>query len=249
MIELALVALSWTAALNAECKPTISADVAIIGVASDPDDGKTLYCEWHTYRDAEGVKNVYYADTRGKVFARKKLDLSQDPSRPSYEQVDERFGESHKVSRNENTFIFEYQEDENADLQRVEISSKKVDVIDAGFDQKIRDLWLDISKKENQKIDFGSTVFQRSLALRVRESDVQACPLNAYFKQQGQATRCFIIEPASFFVRLFFDGLKLSYDSESKQLLQFFGPVNIKSPEGGKLKALIRYVYAPKEMP
>ena len=159
MLELALIALSWTAAVNAECKPTISADVSIIGVASNPDDGKTLYCEWHTYQDTEGVKTVYYADTKGKVFARKKLDLSQDASRPSYEQVDERFGEFHKVSRNENTFVFQYQEDENADLQRVEISSKKVDVIDAGFDQKMRDLWLDISKKESQKIDFGSTVF------------------------------------------------------------------------------------------
>ena len=213
----------------------IFARVETVGVARSDRDSPVLYCEYHTQVGESRVQVAYYSP-EGNRFAEKTLNYGADLSQPEFVQHDQRTGEMHKANYSNGHWRLYYQESRDSQLQQAKLDKKDVDVVDAGFDHSVRQYWDRLHTGDKIAVDFASTVFQRSLALRIGRKSSERCP-----QVKGGST-CLWVEADNAFVRLFVDPLQLVYN-DSKQLLLFQGVVNIQNHEGDKQSAFIRYYY------
>jgi hypothetical protein len=215
----------------------------VIGIATTKAGGDPIYCEYHRHLSASEVRVEYYSP-QGKVFAEKLLRYEHDSEAPEMVQTDQRSGEMHEVKRNRSSWLLSYRESSSAQRKQTELSAEDVDVVDAGFDNAVRKYWTAIHANQKVVIRFASTVFQRSLSLRIRQKAADQCPFVEAHTEQGR-TSCIWVEAANALVRAFVDPLQLVYN-DKQQLLLFHGVVNIQSDRGKKQSAEIRYYYPTK---
>lgn len=238
--------LSWSVVMSGPCAPD-QADASppeIVGVAKDIESGKLLYCEWHGSPDSQGNALVRYVTGEGEVFVEKQIDYKTGLNTPEIEQLDKRSGELHRIERTDggdggqSSWLLTYRETADATPQQTRLSDREVDVVDAGFDHRVRAEWSRLVAGEKVAVQFASTVYQRSLPLRMVKRPARDCELT------DEQSLCFWVEPNNFLVRMFVDQLRLSYDQEQR-LRRFEGVVNIQNAEGGKQSAVIDYAYHP----
>lgn len=246
MALLTATSLSWTAILSSPCAPNNKDDAPpeIIGIARDAVSGALLYCEWHGSPDADGNALVRYVTGEGELFAEKRVAYATGLTTPEIEQIDKRSGELHRIERSDrgsggqSGWLLTYRETADATPQQTRLSDREVDVIDAGFDHRVRAEWARLVAGERVAVQFASTVYQRSLPLRMVQRPARDCELS------DEQNLCFWVEPNNFLVRLFVDQLRLSYDPE-RRLRRFEGVVNIQNAQGEKQSAVIDYAYHP----
>lgn len=249
MVTVALLgaaSLSWAAIMSGPCAPGAGDESPpqIVGVAKSPETGALLYCEWHGSPDAAGNALVRYVSGSGEVFAEKQIAYKTGLTTPEIEQLDKRSGEWHRIERvseangEPSGWRLSYRQTSNSALQQTRVPDREVDVIDAGFDHRVRAEWSRLMAGERVAVQFASTVYQRSLPLRMVKRSARDCDLNE------EHHSCFWVEPNNFLVRLFVDQLRLSYDPE-RRLRRFEGVVNIQNAEGKKQSAVIDYAYHP----
>lgn len=221
-------------AVAAPCLPESFEGIEVAGVARDP-DGALLYCEWHIPQ-SETRTLVEYRDAEGKVFASKELLFGNDRSLPQLKQMDKRSGERIEVEKSEGSWNLYYQKHQQSRMEKTQVLQQEVDVIDAGFDHKIRASWNTLTAGEKLRINFAAPALQRVVPLRVKRRASDKC---AFMQPEWQ---CIWVEADNGLVRLFVDPLQLTYDGEQR-LRVFSGVVNIRDLAGNKQAAVIQYFY------
>ena len=218
--------------------PAMSAPAVIVGEARGADDN-VVYCEWYTDRDEQQHQQVIYADTGGEVIARKSLTFEPSLATPQFEQVNVITGEKREARFDAVTgrWQLSYRAHQQASLQMASIPRDEISVIDAGFVGAVQLHWASLQAGEKVTVEFGSTVFQKALALRVKRVSPGQCSLAL-----GSGEQCIWVEAGNFLVRLFVARLELAFD-RSKQLTQFKGVVNIQTAQGETQSLHIRYHY------
>lgn len=236
-LGLILAALSLNV-VAAPCLPENFEGIEVVGVARDP-DGTLLYCEWHKPQ-SETQTLVEYHDAEGKVFASKELLFGDDRSLPQVKQMDKRSGERFEVEKSEDSWNLYYQKHQQSRMEQTQVLQQEVDVIDAGFDHKIRASWNALTADEKLRINFAAPALQRVVPLRVTRRTDDKC---AFMQSEWQ---CIWVEADNRLVRFFVDPLQLTYDDE-RRLRVFSGVVNIRDPAGDKQAAVIQYFYGEEK--
>lgn len=232
--------LFWPAALAlADDESCWSGDLSefwTVGSARDA-AGNLLYCEFH--REGAGGKenSVIYRAPNGEVIAEKSVLWDSSRTQPEVVQQDFRTGERIQVERGEQ-WLLSYRENHRSAVEQVSLALQSIDVVDAGFDQKVRDHWDGLVDGDRLRVMFAAPALQRVVPLRVTRRDARYCA-----HTDAQEWLCFWVEADNALVRLFVDPLRLSYD-EQRRLRVFAGVVNIRDGAGKKQSAVIRYRYA-----
>jgi hypothetical protein len=232
--------------------PIAKAD--IIGVVLDIKSSQHLYCEYHVFeKKADSDKTpkktkVEYRAPDQTLIATKSIDYSPSLVRPNVVQKDLRNNELRSTLNSENivdsdkgsTVNVSYRKPNSEEVKSTVISLKDMIVIDAGFDEAVKEYWYTLTRGEKLIIDFLSPVHLRTFKLTVKQSNTESCYKEPY-NRETQA--CFLIRPSNMVLNLFVKPLALIYDLEAKRLLRFKGDVNVTDARGDIQKAVIQYYY------
>ncbi len=198
------------------------------------DSGQLAYTEQHVYT-REGLYSVTYREPNGTPFATKTADFSIARFAPDVEQHNQRLGEVVRITRrNASTVNAAYREREGKTLHASDIAITADTVIDAGFHPYVLAQWDELVRGNVKHIDYVVPSWRRSVTLAVA-----AIPC----ARSGQ--QCFRIKPANSLVAVFAHAVELSYDPESRQLLEFRGTSNIARSDGEFQRVRIVYDYDP----
>lgn len=230
----------------------------IIGMVRDVDSGDLLYCEYHIFDKSGNTQlstkktNVEYRAFDQTLIATKSVDYSPGLIRPNVVQNDLRHNElrssldlspkldSQITNSAENLVNVNYRKPNSEEIESITIELDDMLVIDAGFDEAVKEYWYTLTRGEKLIINFLSPLHLRTIKLTVKQSNADNCYKEAY-DRETQA--CFLIRPSNMVLNLFVKPLSLTYDLESRRLLRFKGDVNITNAQGDTQNAIIKYYY------
>lgn len=237
----------------------------IIGVVRDRKNSEFLYCEYHVFEKMAGSNemtkktNVEYRAPDQTLIATKSIDYSPSLVRPNVVQKDLRNNELRSTlnstvndsvnNSNDNSITngdknlavkVSYREPNSEEVKSAVIDLKDTLVIDAGFDEAVKQYWYTLTRGEKLIIDFLSPVHLRTFKLTVKQSNKDSCYKESYDKK---TQACFLIRPSNMVLNLFVKPLALIYDLEAKRLLRFKGDVNVTNAQGDTQNAVIQYYY------
>ncbi len=142
--------LAANAAANSEAPALPEPLPDIVGEATDPDTGNTLYLE-HYYCSEDALQcSVFYLRPNREVIASKELDYASNPKAPAL------------------TFR-DYRLDREIIIQNPDTNA----VVDAGFDNFVRLQWQDLAGGEEVKFPFR--LVDRKDPIKMRASKTEGC--------------------------------------------------------------------------
>ena len=203
-----------------------------VGYAHDLESKELLYTEHHQYQD-DITHTVIYKEIDGRTFAEKSISYAQGFISPSIEQKNSRNGEIIKIVKRENVLFIEYKENDKEDLESEELNLTSSLVVDAGFDHFISQNWIDLTEGRSLTVDYLVPSLLDSYQLTIEK-----------YECENDENYCFSISASNFFISMFSDQLRLSYDKISRKLTSFQGRSNICDEEGEYQDVLISYDYS-----
>ncbi|WP_226661002.1 hypothetical protein [Microbulbifer aggregans] len=208
------------------------------GIATDLSNGQVVYCEYHLPAEPGQAgtlsqRQVLYYSPEGNIIAKKTIRRVASP-RPDVLQLDLRHGEQRQVQRGDRGWQLQYQSRQGENVRGVVLARDEVDVVDAGFDEFVRQHWDGLLRGDRVAFDFASPVHGRKVGLRAR-----SIPCD----EGGSSRVCIDVDVAQPLLRLFAGSLHLQYDDESRRLLVFEGVSNVLDARGNSQKVRIRYDY------
>lgn len=198
----------------------------VVGTARELGGVATLYEEHHTVDPATQQRIVSYRHNGGE-FARKTVDYRPSVIAPAFEQHDARRGEFVGARYRDGAVELGYRDSSKQPITWKPLSaSKRPLVIDAGFDNFVRQHWQQL--RAGDKVDFDFAVPSRGMAahLVIEREHHKHCDA----KDQSSGL-CLRVYAASYLVRIFFSPLHLLY-GDNQQLLRFMGLSNINDTNG-----------------
>lgn len=208
-----------------------------VGYAYDIESKELLYSEHHQYQD-DITHHVIYKEVDGSTFAEKKINYAQGFTSPSIDQKNTRNGEHIKIINNNNTLLIEYKEDRKEDLESEIMDLTSSLVVDAGFDHFISKNWDELIAGKALTVDYLVPSLLDSYRLSIEQYDCE-----------NSDNYCFSISASNFFISMFSDQLRLSYDKTSRKLSSFQGRSNICDEAGEYQDVLITYDYSLSSVP
>ncbi len=210
---------------------TAQADVTnpkhYIGNAYDLKTKKFLYSEEYKERvdaDLNLYADTLYRNAEGDIIARKTIEFRKDLNRPSFRLEDERDGYLEGADVDESSIRLFYRKSETAETKEVTLASMQTAVLDAGFHYFIVENWEALIQGRNIELDFivphQQDYFRFDLT---RETELT---------YEGREAVVFRLQIATFFLRIFVEPIRLTYDKTTQQLLVFEGISNINDAAG-----------------
>jgi hypothetical protein len=224
---------------SAACAQTLQTTGVAIALDARAAAGKAapaLYEERHVF-DAAGLHRSVSYRREGKEFATKTVDYSPAAVAPNFTQHDVRRGEMIAARRNAQGFVeLGYRETSAASerWQAIDASDRPL-VIDAGFDNFVRQQWLALQKGDAIHFDFAVPSRAQVVHLVIVSAKAGLCG-----EPRLQDSHCFRVYAGNYVVRLFFPALYLLYDSDA-QLQRFMGLSNINDEHGHGQQVRIDY--------
>ncbi|MEH6518770.1 MAG: hypothetical protein V7742_18990 [Halioglobus sp.] len=212
MIFRFILSLSLLLSLSAIAIAQTETSFHIIGDAYDRKEGHLLYTENHYCAVMNQQCTVEYRDEQGITFAKKELNYSASSQAPSVVLTD---------FRNDST---------------VEVPAGDRDdlVVDAGFDNFVRSVWVQLEAGTEVKFPFLVVGLNDPINMTALRTESDACT---------DMELCLEVNLDSWFLRFLVAPIELSYSLEDKRLLRFSGTSNIKGDEGESLNVDILYRY------
>jgi hypothetical protein len=234
LANLLLTAVVWPLSVTQYCQP--SDKTFMTGVAQSP-TGNFLYCEQVEQTSEHSLRVSYLRDN--KAFAEKIIGYVSNPETPSIQQKDFRSGELRQAKVTEQTIDLQYQPSAHKKNVSLSIPLKDVDVIDAGFDNFVRNNWKQLQAGKTLPVNFASMPHLKVLPLRITSQPSVKC---ASKTESLNESFCFLVEIDNAVLRLLLGNIKLTYDQQHR-LVTFNGVVNIEDEKESTQTAKISYYY------
>lgn len=209
----------------------------VIGEAHDMQSDELLYREVYCARDNSDKVEVIYRNTDGGVIARKLLDYNSGSVSPSFVQQNFYSSEIIEVELVAGKVTMSVLDAETAMPKKVEsaeANEKLPLVIDAGFDEFIRENWDSLVSGEKKKFLFPFVERSRMVELRVK-------PVSCSYPSDSD--QCFRLEMSNWLIRMLVAPIELGYDPGKRRLTRYRGLSNIGDGKGGGSVVDIRYDY------
>lgn len=231
----------------------------IRGVAVNIDNGEVAYSELHHCNDGSTICRIQYQDAQGQLIIDKYLNYGVDASAPDFMQLDIRNGNFVGSERQGDKTVFfsakaaDSQPDVNRransqpkDVKQTIVDTKASLVIDAGFDNFIRQHWQRLTDGDSMNFAFALPSRGSAVSMSIKQLSHKKCTALLAVQAEGieQApAECFEIKPKSLLFSVFLKPIKIAYDSSSQKLLAFKGLTSIKDANNKAQTVLIRYEY------
>ena len=186
---------------------------------------------------------VTYQDPDGNVLATKKMIYGNNPSQPNFtlESTTNGYQEGVIYTKNQelnNKRIVYNQESESAKRKEKILKMTPNTVIDGGFHYFVLKQWNSLMNGENIKIKFLSTARLKSFDFSIKKMPSQS-------NESDSNSVIFKFTVNNPFIQWLLKPIYLTYDQQTRRLMQFEGITNLSDKEGKSYKAVIYYEYEP----
>jgi hypothetical protein len=206
--------------------PSAAAARTFVGYATDPASGALQYREIHVERSLAGIDvlETTYVGADGEVLAVREVDFSADDLAPDYRFEDLRSGAVVGMERvdGEVEAFRRRAADEQVDRKRIDETALLV--ADAGFDRFVSAAWDRLVAGEKVEAEFLAP--SRLTTVRCTMRRVAVGELD------GDPTVTFRMGAANPLIRLLAPEVDVTYHRETRRLLRYEGPSNIRDGEG-----------------
>ena len=209
--------------------------VSAVGSAYDLETNEVLYTENHCVLNDRRV--VEYRDVKDKLIAHKLVDYSSGLLTPSFVQLNVEQNDVIKVKPLDDRVEMQRRNLDvgvDQDPQAKNRSSTLALVVDAGFDNFIRQYW-------DRLLEGEVVTFQFPAAARSELFEFKVNRMNCSYGDESQ--QCFNLRLDSWLLRMMVAPIELGYDKQSRQLKRFRGLANIENKSGQGYTVDIRYQY------
>jgi hypothetical protein len=223
-------------------------DIQVIGTAYDLMGEKVLYKELHSITQGPG-RHVRYVSPDGETLAKKDVDYSRSATGPNFRQENYWANEISQAQWDGNHLIlgFGLVEPTNTTttggiedntIKQKTLSVDQV-VIDAGFDNFIREHWQTLLAGQLVRYEFAFASNLTTLRMRIQLDSCNDKIKDIDYSQ----TVCFKTEPDNLVFRLLSPPIELTYQRDTQRLQRYRGRGNITNNQGKTLDVDIRYEY------
>lgn len=116
-------------------------------------------------------------------------------------------------------------------------------VIDAGFDDYVRENWPTLMKGDSLRFAFLPAGRSRPVAMRIKRVGLVDCQDRFGDSLVAGTSECLELRPNAFFARALINPIYLQYTSKNQRLVGYHGLTNIKSDKGKPQSLRIVYRY------
>ncbi|ARN73423.1 hypothetical protein [Oceanicoccus sagamiensis] len=207
--------------------------LTVIGDAYALGGETLLYREYHYYsEDGMDHRVVYIAPDNSKI-AEKSLNYRPGKSTPEVNHQAWLYPEKIQIAWDSDQLALAYT-DNDAEQKTATLDANWPLVIDAGFDNYVRENWPSLLTGASLEFYFPAPTRMSLVNLMIKQKLCAA---------ERQNDVCFSVNSSNWFIRLLLDPIELSYDKDTQQLSRFRGLGNMMDKEGNGLKVDIRYRY------
>lgn len=213
------------------------------GYASNLESGAFVYTEHHqrTYKNGRPVEwQVTYRTPEGEVMARKTLDFSANRFVPTYQLKipDEGYREGIERTEEGGWRMFR-RETTNAARDTRSFKVNKNTAADSGFDPFVKGHLNTLMTGETVTFSFGVAGRQSVVDMKARRID------DTTF--EGERAVQFKASLDMFLVNWFVDSIKLTYDPDTRALLEYRGISNMHNEAGDTYPVRVSYYSEPPD--
>jgi hypothetical protein len=199
--------------------------------AYDKQSGAPIYTEIREQSDGPngpGQWNFTYRDNTGNIIVRRTVDFSRDRIRPSFTLVDSRNGYREGAERIGDRIRVYSGGSADDPYQEAYLLVPEPAVVDAGFHFFVEQHFDRLMTGEKMKFYFVAPSQLDYYSFRVYK--------DRSVTHQGRPAVLFKMDIDNFFLRLFVDPIRLTYDQETRQLRVYEGISNIYNEQGKSYK-------------
>ena len=206
------------------------------GIAMDAKTGLPLYKEEHEEISENGIcigLRTVFRDVHNNVIAKRTVSFRDNETIPNFQMEDERDGylEGARVS-GDSVHLF-WRKNHKSTLNETTVLIPEPAVVDAGFNNFVKLHWDELLEGSTLEFNFGAAfaldyyrfrIFKKSgTIVDGRERVVMQCDID------------------NFLVRLFVKPIVLTYDVETRRLVEYEGISNINDDRGKSHFVRIQY--------
>jgi hypothetical protein len=211
-------------------------DYSFTGYARSLDTGELLYVESHAVIDGGSPREtrvvLYRCAVDSAPFARKQLEYFTQRTSPAFTFEDARSGFAEGFERNARSLTVFERAGSRAPLRREAISPTRTLVVDAGFDEFVREQWESLERGAASKVPFLVPSLLESVTFRVRKV--------AEVTIDGETASVIRLSLAGA-LGWFLPDIDVSYRKRDRRLMRYRGLTNIRDAGGELLKAQIDF--------
>lgn len=176
---------------------------------------------------------VTYVGRDGQVIARKQLDFSDNQTVPSYSLSIPRSGYREGITYTDDQWLMVRREKAEADIERKSFELDPPIAGDSGFNNLVKKHFSELQSGKTVKFSFVAAGRQSVLDLKASKSGTTTF--------HGQEAVVFKAELDMFLVHYFVGSLKLTYNPDTKRLLEYRGIGNIHNTDGDTYPVRVDY--------
>lgn len=230
LLLLLLYSLLWASSAQSSA---VTSSAQVIGEAFDPSGNELRYREYHYYSEGGLSHKVNYRDPSDNLIVTKSIDYRTGLITPEYRQVNQTLQQDISVSWQDDNLKLELGSDSQP-IKSELLETKSPLVIDAGFDNFIRENWARLTSGEVLNFYFPLAKRSTLANLRVKQANCS---------YETDTDTCFSLEVSNWFLRLLVDPIELGYAYNTKELMRYRGLSNIEDDKGEGMVVDIRYQY------
>lgn len=211
-------------------------DYSFTGYARSLDTGELLYVESHAVTDGGSPRETrvvtYRCAADSAPFARKQLEYSAQRTSPAFTFEDARSGYAEGFERDARGLTVFERAGSRAPLRSEAISPSRTLVVDAGFDEFVREQWESLEQGTPSRVPFLVPSLLESVDFRVRKV--------AEVTIDGELASVIRLSLAGA-LGWFLPDIDVSYRKRDRRLMRYRGLTNIRDARGQLLKAQIDF--------
>ncbi|WP_293628305.1 hypothetical protein [Salinisphaera sp.] len=198
--------------------------------------GDYRYTEHHEQRLADGKLrdwDVTYVGRNGETIATKQLEFADSDTVPTYTLEIPASGYREGIRHEGGEWTMFRRESRDAEEQTKTFTIDTPMAADSGFDPLVRQRFDDLTAGQTVAFNFAAAGRQAVIKLRAKQTGTTTF--------EGKQAVVFDAELDMFLVNFFVDSLKLTYDPDSKRLLEYRGIGNMHNDAGEVYPVRVTY--------
>lgn len=203
-----------------------------IGYAYEEGQEVLLYTEEHQeWKEGDTIARsvVTYRDAEGNLIATKELDFSGDPLNPDFRLSSTFNGHLEGAKQAADRCLVFFRRSREHEYEEKVIDLPGHAIIDGGFDRFIENNWEELLAGEVFERPFLVPSFHRFIDFRI------------YLEAENGNEVVFAMEPASVFLRIVGEKIKVTYDRDNESLRLYEGISNVRDAAGENYEVRVEF--------